>query len=50
MLAKRRNADDQTDTVVDLIVDKGRDGVVRGKVALEWTGSWSRLKEAEATS
>jgi hypothetical protein len=50
MLAKRRNADDQTDTAVDLIVDKGRDGVVRGKVALEWTGSWSRLKEAEAES
>jgi hypothetical protein len=47
MLAKRRNPEDPADVGIDLIIDKGRDGVMRGKVAMEWTDGWSQLKELE---
>lgn len=46
MLLKRRSDDDPSDRFVDLIVDKGRDGMDRGKVALEWDGHFMRLSES----
>lgn len=48
MLLKRcKDADgkDTKDGRVDLIVDKGRDGMVRGTVQLEWTDDYARLEE-----
>lgn len=45
MLLQRRNAEGGDDRQVDLIVDKGRDGMVRGKVALEWSDGFGRLSE-----
>ena len=45
MLLKRRNDDDPADRCVDLIVDKGRDGMNRGKVELVWSDGFGRLEE-----
>jgi replicative DNA helicase len=42
MLLKR--AENST-TGVDLIIDKGRDGMERGKVSLEWDQHYTRLSE-----
>lgn len=45
MLLKRR---DDAEDRISLIIDKGRDGMVRGKVELEWHGDYSRLAEVES--
>lgn len=42
MLLKRV---ENSDTGVDLIIDKGRDGMERGKVSLEWDQHYTRLSE-----
>lgn len=42
MLLKRV---EDSDTRVDLIIDKGRDGMERGKVSLEWDQHYTRLSE-----
>lgn len=47
MLLKRRNAEGGDDRQVDLIVDKGRDGMKRGRVALEWDEHFMRLSEVD---
>ena len=51
MLLKRRETDsgeDAGDGRVDLVIDKGRDGMIRGKVALEWDlPDYTRLRESE---
>jgi replicative DNA helicase len=44
MLLKR---DEQDADRVDLVVDKGRDGMVRGKVPLRWESDYARLAEVE---
>ena len=43
MLLKR--VDDSDTRRVDLIIDKGRDGMERGKVSLEWDQHYTRLSE-----
>lgn len=42
MLLKRRDGEDGR---VDLMIDKGRDGMARGPVALEWDKDFTRLSE-----
>lgn len=51
MLLKRRSDDDPSgntsDTLIDLIVDKGRDGMNRGTVELEWVAGYGVLQEVD---
>lgn len=47
MLLKRRAEADGDDGKVDLVIDKGRDGMKRGKVALEWDAHYTRLRESD---
>lgn len=46
LLKRRKDESDTADRRVDLIVDKGRDGMTRGTVALEWSDGYARLDEA----
>jgi replicative DNA helicase len=43
MLLKR--VEDSDTHRIDLIIDKGRDGMERGKVSLEWDKDYTRLSE-----
>lgn len=45
MLLKRRHGDD--DRRIDLIIDKGRDGMIRGTVPLTWDENYATLDEVE---
>lgn len=46
MLAKRRDPDDTECPFIDLLVAKGRDGMERGWVNLEWDAGWGRVSES----
>ena len=47
MLLKRRAGSDGNDGKVDLMIDKGRDGMIRGKIELEWDAEYTRLRESD---
>jgi hypothetical protein len=54
MLLKRHGKDkpphESNDHRLDLVIDKGRDGMVRGTVELQWSDDYAMLSEVSAAT